>query len=196
MKAGEKERIIEQSNMFHILNFSYNGLIGVSTLSYASDTLGLTQASEKTAKGFFNSGANLSGILSVVGKINPKKAAEMKASWAEAFNQETGTPGGVAVIEGGTTFTPSQVNPKDGQMLESRTFNVIDICRFFGVSPVKVFDLSQSVYNNIESQNLAFLTDTINPLIHKLENEFNRKLFRPSERSSLRLRYDTNELLR
>lgn len=195
-KAGDKERIIEQSNIIHLLNFSYNGLIGVSTLSYASDTLSLTQSSEKTAKGFFNSGANLSGILAVTGKINPVKAQEMKAAWATAFNQDTGTPGGVAVIEGGTTFTPSQVNPKDGQMLESRAFNIIDICRFFGVSPTKVFDLTNSAYSNVESMQLSFLTDTINPLVVKIENEFNRKLFRPSERSSLKVRYDISEILR
>nr|DAV01276.1 MAG TPA: portal protein [Caudoviricetes sp.] len=34
--------------------------------------------------------------------------------------------------------------------METRQFNVIDICRFFGVSPVKAFDLTKSSYNTIE----------------------------------------------
>ena len=57
------------------------------------------------------------------------------------------------------TFQPVTVNPSDAQLLETREFNVIDICRFFGVSPVKAFDLSKSSYSTVEATQLAFLTD-------------------------------------
>ena len=55
-------------------------------------------------------------------------------------------------------FKPITVNPSDAQLLETREFNVIDICRFFGVSPVKAFDLSKSSYSTVEATNLSFLT--------------------------------------
>jgi len=48
-------------------------------------------------------------------------------------------------------FEPITVNPSDAQLLETREFNVIDICRFFGVSPVKAFDLSKSSYSTVEA---------------------------------------------
>ena len=56
----------------------------------------------------------------------------------------------MAVLDADLDFQAVTVNPSDAQLLETRQFNVIDICRFFGVSPVKAFDLSKSSYNTIE----------------------------------------------
>jgi HK97 family phage portal protein len=93
-------------------------------------------------------------------------------------------------------FQPITINPSDAQLLETRQFNVIDICRFFGVSPVKAFDLSKSSYSTVEATQLSFLTDTLSPLLEKIELEFERKLFLPSEKSSIDVRFNTSALLR
>ena len=187
---------VEGENMIHILNYTYNGLLGVSTLTYAANSLSLAYSSEMSAKGFFSSGANMSGILTAEGKMTKEKATALKASWAEAFNVTSGNPGGIAIMESGLDFKPVTVNPKDAQMLETRQFNVIEICRFFGVHPSKVFDTSNLTYSNIESFQLGFLTDTISPWDAKIEAEFNRKLLRPSERRTTRLNLNIDELLR
>lgn len=42
----------------------------------------------------------------------------------------------------------------------------------------------------------AFLTDTLSPLLEKIELEFERKLYKPSERSRIDVRFDTSVLLR
>ena len=102
----------------------------------------------------------------------------------------------MAVLEGNMDFQPITVNPSDAQLLETREFNVIDICRFFGVSPVKAFDLSKSSYSTVEATQLAFLTDTLAPLLEKIELEFERKLYKPSERENIEVRFNTEVLLR
>ena len=188
--------VVLGEDMIHILNHTYNGLLGISTLSYAASATSLASAAESSAKGFFVSGANMSGILTSEGKMTKEKATALKASWAEAFNVTSGNPGGIAVMESGLEFKPVTVNPKDAQMLETRQFNVIEICRFFGVSPAKVFDSNNLTYSNIESFQLGFITDTISPLDTKIECEFNRKLFRPSERLKTKLNLSIEELLR
>lgn len=191
-----EEITVDGADMIHILNFSYDGLSGISTLQHAFNTMGLAYASESSAKGFFLSGANMSGILQTAGKLTPDKAKGIKDSWAAAFDVSSGQPGGIAVMESGLTFTPVTVNPKDAQMLETRQFNVVEICRFFGVSPAKVFDSNNLTYSNIESFQLGFLTDTISPLDSKIEAEFNRKLLRPGLRRKTRLNLNIDDLLR
>jgi HK97 family phage portal protein len=191
-----KTEYVEGYDMIHILNFSYNGYLGVSTLTHAVNSMGLASVAEATAKGFYSSGANMSGILQTAGKVTKEKATTIKASWAEAFSQTTGTPGGIAVIESGLEFTPVTVAPKDAQMLEARQFSVLEICRFFGCPPPKVFDQAGLTYSNVEAYQLGFITDTISPLDAKVENEFNRKLFRPSMRARTQLNLNINELLR
>jgi HK97 family phage portal protein len=64
--------IIEACNMIHILNFSYDGLTGISTLAHAKNTLGLSADSEAHASGFFRGGANLAGILTVQSTLTSK----------------------------------------------------------------------------------------------------------------------------
>jgi len=191
-----KELTVDGDNMIHILNFSYDGLNGVSTLRHAANSMTLAYASESSAQGFFSSGANMSGILTVEGKLTKEKATAIKQAWAEAFNVTTGNPGGIAVMESGLGFEPVTVNPKDAQMLETRQFNVIEICRFFGVHPSKIFDSANLTYSNIESFQLGFLTDTISPLDSKIEAEFNRKLLRPSKRLKIKFNLNISELLR
>ena len=189
-------QLIEPVNMIHILNFSYDGITGISTLQHARNTLGLASDSEAHAEGFFKGGANLAGIIKEQSSLTPKQKLDIKESWQATFSPITGTPNGVAVLEGNMDFQPITVNPADAQLLETRQFNVIDICRFFGVSPVKAFDLSKSSYSTVEATQLAFLTDTLNPLLEKIELEFERKLYKPSERSTIDVRFDTSVLLR
>ena len=72
---------------------------------------------------------------------------------------------------------------------------MIDICRFFGVSPTKAFDYDKVNYNSLEATQLAFLTDTLQPWLELIEEEFTRKLFKPSE-SNLSVNFDDSQLLR
>lgn len=188
--------LIEPINMIHILNFTYNGIDGISTLQHAIKTLGLSTDSEAHAQGFFKGGANLAGLLKVQSSLTNKQKNDLKTSWQTAFSPDTGSPNGVAVLEGNMDFQPITVSPADAQLLETRQFNVIDICRFFGVSPVKAFDLSKSSYSTVEATQLAFLTDTLSPLLEKIELEFERKLYKPSERDKIDVRFDTSVLLR
>lgn len=187
---------VDSSNMIHIKNFSYDGVEGVSTLNHARNSLGLATDSEAHASGFFKGGANLAGILKSTTNLNSQQKEALKSSWMMAFNPATGTPNGVAILEGNLSFEPITVNPTDAQLLETRQFNVVDICRFFGVSPVKAFDLSKSSYSTVEATNLSFLTETLSPLLEKIELEFERKLYKPSEKDSIDVRFDTATLLR
>lgn len=187
---------VESCNMIHIKNFSYDGIEGVSTLRHARNTLGLSTDAEAHAAGFFKGGANLAGILKSTTNLNSQQKNDLKRSWQMAFSPATGTPNGVAVLEGNLSFEPITVNPTDAQLLETRQFNVVDICRFFGVSPVKAFDLTKSSYSTVEATNLSFLTETLSPLLEKIELEFERKLYKPSEKDSVDVRFDTATLLR
>ena len=187
---------IENCNMIHILNHTVDGINGISTLQNAKNTLSLASDAEANAQGFFKGGANVAGILKSSSPMTSKQKEGLKQSWNSAFNGVTGTPNGVAVLDADLTFQSVQINPADSQLLETRAFNVVDICRFFGVSPVKAFDLSKSSYNTIEQMQLAFLTDTLQPLIEKFEEEFKRKIFKPSEIDNIDVRFSTAPLLR
>ena len=56
------------------------------------------------------------------------------------------------------------------------------------------FDLTHASYNNSEMAELAFLNDTLRPLLTKIELEFEIKLF--DREDNLDIKFDVAELLR
>lgn len=194
--VGFKE-LVEPRDMIHVLNFSYDGIIGVSTLEHARQSLSIATSTEEHAEGFFRSGASVSGILTVEGaRLDKEKKDQIYQTWEERTNPVTGHPNGIAVLEGNMRYQPISINPRDSQFIESRQFNVVDICRFFSVSPVKAFDLSKSSYSTVEATQLQYLTDTLLGVITKIELEINRKVFLPSERGVFVAEFDTSAILR
>ena len=170
--------IIEPCNIIHLVKYSNDGIHGISILQNAKNTLALTSDTEKQASNFFKSGCALSGILKVQGQLSDAQKQQIKSSWNSTYNGENS---GLAVIQGNMDYQQIAVNAADAQLLESRLFNVSDIARFFSISPVLLGDLSKSSYSTLEQSQLQFLSQTLQPYITMIEQEFSRKIFRPSE---------------
>lgn len=170
--------VIEPCNMIHLLKYSTDGINGISILQNAKNTLALSNDTEKQAHNFFKSGCALSGILKVQGQLSDTQKQQIKSSWNSTYNGENG---GLAVIQGNMDYQPISINAADSQLLETRLFNISDIARFFSISPVLLGDLSKSSYSTLEQSQLQFLSQTLQPYISMLEQEFSRKIFRPSE---------------
>lgn len=170
--------IIEPCNIIHLVKYSTDSVHGISILQNAKNTLALTSDTEKQASNFFKSGCALSGILKVQGQLSDAQKQQIKSSWNSAYNGEAS---GLAVIQGNMDYQQISVNAADAQLLESRLFNITDIARFFGLSPVLLGDLSKSSYSTLEQSQLQFLSQTLQPYITMIEQEFSRKIFRPSE---------------
>lgn len=183
---------IEPCNMIHLLKNSYDGINGISTLSYATRATKLANNTENSANSFFTNGCNLSGVLTVQGQLNDKQRADIRNSWNQAYSNGGN---GLAVLQGNMDYKPIQLSAADSQMLESRQFNVQDIARFFGISPVLLGDLSHSSYSTIEATQNQFLLHTLQPYIEMCEEEFTRKLCKPSE-SNIIVNFDETALLK
>lgn len=194
--VGFKE-LVEPKDMIHFLNFSYDGIIGVSTLTHARQSLGIATDSEAHAAKFFKGGANMAGIMTIEGtRVNTDQKQQNYDEWSKRTDPITGNSNGIVILEGNMKYQPISINPKDSQLLESRQFNVVDICRFFSVSPVKAFDLREANYSTVEATQLGFLTDTVAPMLVKIELELQRKLFKNSERGKVKIEFNTTGFLR
>lgn len=186
----------ESVNVLHLINYTYDGINGVSTIWHAVNSLTIAKNSEDSAKSFFAGGCNVGGILTVNSMLSKEQKEKLKETWQAAFRPSSGTPQGVAVLEGSMTYSPVTVKPAEAQLLESRQYNVVDICRFFGVSPTKAFDLTKSSYSTIEAESLAFLSDTLQPILARLECELQAKLLTIEQRQQFSISFDTTPLLR
>jgi HK97 family phage portal protein len=175
-----KTKLVEPCNVLHIRMITNDGVQGLSIMDFANSTIKLSAASEKAAQDFFSAGMTVQGVLSTeTPRLTKDQREAIRSAWNES---QCGTGAGLAVLEGGMTFTPVSSNSKEGQLLESRVYNVQEIARFFNISPVLLGDLSKSSYNSVEQAMLQFVLNTLSPYITMLEQELNLKLIMPDDR--------------
>lgn len=185
---------VRQEDILHFMNYTDNGVFGISVLTHARRTLGIADYGENASENFYKSGGCTTGFLKFDGPSSGKQREEILSAWNQATGGVRNQPNGIPVLPANVNYTQLSVNPADAQLLESREFSIVEICRFFGVSPTKCFDLTHASYNNSEMAELAFLNDTLRPLLTKIEMEMETKLFKPEE--GYDIKFDVSELLR
>jgi len=170
---------VDASDMIHLWQHVDENFNGLSVIRYAYKALKNAADATDTAGKFFRGGAGLNGVLKASATLTNEQKKQIRDSWNDAFGANGN---GVAVIPQGIDFQPVSVNPKDAQLLEAMEwFGVDEIARFFNISPIKLFQLSEVSYSSMESTQLYYLQDTVLPYCTMIEEEFNRKLFKPSE---------------
>lgn len=188
------ERLLDASEVLHFINLSDNGLVGESVLEHARRSLNIAGNAEGQAENYYNGDGMPSGILSIASRMTAEQKEANYKAWRDRM---TNNPGGVMILEGTTqSYTPINISAADRQLLEVRSFSVQDICRFFGCSPVKAFDLTHSSYSTVEALQLEFLTDTLQPMLTNIEMELHRKLFYGADAAKYAIKFNTGELLR
>jgi len=162
-------------DVFHLPNFhTKDGLIGQGIISYGREVLGIQIAADNMAAGIFHNSGIPSGVLTHPGKLSDEAYLRLKESWME--QQGGRKSGSTSILEEGLVYTPINIDPNALQFLQSRQFGVLEIARFLGVPPTKLFDVTASTYSNVEQSNLEVATDTLDTWATNLEIEADVKL--------------------
>ena len=169
-----KKKILDK-DMCHFVMHSNDGVNGLSIISYATRTIDSANATEQSAKQFFDSGCSINGIVRLKNPIvSDKQRNEIRQNWSQIHGGDNCS--GVCVLSGVEDFTPITSDPNKSQMLETRRFNVTEVARWFNINPILLGDLSHTAYNDIEAANIEFVQHTLLPWIEMLQNELTRKL--------------------
>lgn len=179
---------VDAVNMIHLYQHLDTTYRGISTIKYADLTLHGAHAAESHSENFFKSGAGLMGVLKSNAPMTNEQKKQCAESWRMSISNTQG--GGVAILPQGLDFQAIAISPEDSQLLETRKYNVVEIARFFNISPVKLFDFTNVSYSTLEQTSLSYLQDTILPFTQLMEDEFNLKLFKPSEVGRLKVDFD------
>ena len=170
--------------------------IGLSVLDFARLTMDIARVGDSETYDRFKNGGNVRGLVgndtSVrgFGEYQDKELAKT----AEDLDSQFHHGKHIVSLPGQVDFKQLSLSSTDLQFLESRKFTVREICRFFGVPPSFVFDDTSNNYKSAEMANVAFLSNTLNPLLRNIEAELQRKLFLPSQYGRKRVRFDRRGL--
>jgi HK97 family phage portal protein len=191
-----KRREIPASKIFHVPAFSLDGRWGLSAISYGAAVFGSALASSAAANSTFQSGMT-SKIAFTVDRVLKK---EQREAFRESLQAVKGAmnAGESPLLEAGMDAKVLSIPPKDAQLLETRTFSVEEVCRWFRVDPSMVGHGGKDSNwgTGLEQKVLAFLTFTLRPWLTRIEQSINTNLLSPADRLKYYAEFSLEGLLR
>jgi HK97 family phage portal protein len=178
--------VVPPDDMIHLKNVSMDSYVGVSPIAIAQDVIGLALATQQHGGILFRQGGQIGGVVKFPGTLSTEAAQRIANSWREV-HAGVQNAHKVAVLEEGGSFEKIAMTNEDSQFLETRRFQVLDICRLYGVPPHRLGELDKATLNNIEQQNQQYVDSALKPTARALEQLFDHHLLFADERGAMAL---------
>jgi len=168
--------------IWHIKGFSKSGLTGLSTISYARESMGLSQALQDFSAQFFGNKAVPGNILAHPGSLSAPARANLKESLEAYATSKRHT---TLILEEDMKWQSVGISNKDAQYLELSGAQVRDIARWFHMPLILLQEPDKSsTYASAEQFMLSFVVHTISPDVSRIEQSANRALLTEAERTA------------
>ncbi len=170
---------LSQDEVMHLRGFGTDGVLGLSPVAMCHRAIELAQQGENHGLKFFRNAAKPGGILKMPAGQTLKDDDDferVKREWLAAHGSDNLYS--IAILEDGMEWQQLGMSNADAQYLESRRFQIPEICRIFNVPPHMVFSAIEHghTYANIEQTDLAFVKHTMLPLLVLWEQTVQRDL--------------------
>lgn len=190
--AGETVKL-GPDQIFHLRGPSWNSYLGMEAFQLAREAIGLAIATEETHASLHANGAQPGGVLSVKGKLDKPAQERLKAQW-QAFQGGLQNKFKTAVLDMDVDWKQLGMTGVDSQHIETRRFQIEEICRAIRVFPQMVMHSDKAAtFASAEQFFLAHVTHSLMPWLRRWEEAIARCLIKQNR---VYAKHNINELLR
>ena len=194
---SHEQYFFSQDEIMHFKTWmTYDGIVGKPVRKILSDTVNGSIESQNVMNGMYKNGLTASMALQYMGELDEahQKALQNKYQKALAGSKNAGK---IVPVPVGLTLTPLKMTLADSQFFELRKYSALQIAAAFGIKPNQINNYEKSSYSNSESQQLAFLVDTMMARLKIYEEEINYKALSYSDyENGLYFKFNEKALLR
>lgn len=159
--------------ILHLRGPSWDGKVGMDTLAFAREAIGLSKALENAHASLMGTDARPSGVLTTNQGISDEAAAKIRERWRAAYGPN-GTKG-VAVLDNGFDFKSIAQTAADAQLIENRRFQIEEIARATGVFPQMLMHVDKTATFASSSEFFAaHVKYTMLPWVNRWEGALKR----------------------
>lgn len=192
-----QNHVLPDRQIWHLRGFGIDGFLGLDSLGMGAGLFDATAAADRSAAKMFDGGMSASGFLKYSNGFLNK---EQRAMLQQELNRFSGSAnaGKTMILEAGMDYQGITINPASAQLLESRTFSVEEICRWFGVPPVLIGHTTKSSSwgSSIEALFQLFVSTALRPIMVNIEQSIKKDLIPAADRASLFAEFNAEGLLR
>jgi HK97 family phage portal protein len=155
--------------IWHLRGASWNSWLGMDAMKLARESIGLTMALEQSQAALSKNGGRVGGLVSIEGNLTDEKYHQLRA-WIDTNYGGAENVGKWMIMDRSSKFTPMVMTGVDAQHLETRKFQIEEICREFRVMPIMVGHADKTAtYASSEQMFLAHVVHTLLPWYQRLE---------------------------
>jgi HK97 family phage portal protein len=176
-----RQTVYSQEQIFALRFTTEDGIKPVPTYQLFRNAIGLAQALEAHGATYFGNGARPGIVLESDNPIPAEASERLREQW-ERMHRGPDRAHRTAVLPNGVKAHELSGSNEAAQFLETRQYQVIEICRAFRVPPHMIQDLTRSTYSNIEVQGTEFVQHCLLPHLKRWEAAISRDLIVDDER--------------
>jgi HK97 family phage portal protein len=170
--------------IWHVRGPTWDSWMGLDAVKYAREAIGLSLSTEEQHARMHKNGVQNSGVYSVEGNLSPQQHKEI-TGWIEKEVGGLENTGKALVLDRAAKWLNTGMTGVDSQHLETRRYQVEEVCRFFRVMPIMVGHSDKSAtYASAEQMFLAHLVHTLAPWYRRIEQSANVSLLTKKERAT------------
>lgn len=198
--VGGGQEIMPRDKVLHLKGFG-QGLgsidLGASPIAAGANSIGAAMAAQDAAATTFANGMRPTGFFLFDQQLAPDQREQARDVLVKPFTGAS-KAGGVGILEAGVKWQSVSLNPEDAQMLETRRFDIEEVCRWWGVPPIVIGHTADGVTawgTGIEQIMLSWLVLGIGPLANRIEQRIYKQLIRPNGARKLYAEFNREAML-
>lgn len=167
---------LSENEILHIKGMG-NGVIGYNLAHIAGESLGISLAAQNFTSSFFGNNLSVGSTLETPRALDPDIKKGIRKEWQQEFGG-SGKSGSLVILDRDFKFNRIQMASTDAELLKTREFQISEIARWFRIPPHKIMEMKGAKFNNVEQQNIEYVTDCLGPWITRLEKQLKFKFHR------------------
>ena len=193
-KDGTKIEL-NQRDVFHVRGLSFDGIVGVSPITYARESIGLSMQAERFGARLFKNGTSLAAVLKHPQHLSEEAIARLKEGLEHFRGADNAFK--TMILEEGMDLTPIGMTSEDAQYIALREFQRGEIYQIFGVPPHMAGDTQKTTSwgSGIEQMTIGFVTHTLTSWMTSWEQAIVRDLLSDRD-NDIYVRFNTRALLK
>lgn len=177
-------QVFPASAIWHLRGPSWNSWMGLQAVDLAREAIGLTMATEEQQARMQKNGVKASGVYSVEGTLKDDQYKSLK-NWIDDNIGGVENAGKAMLLDRSAKWLNTSMTGIDAQTLETRRYQVEEICRFFRVNPIMVgAESKNTTYASAEQMFLAHVVHTLSPWFARIEQSIDNNLLTAKERDA------------
>jgi HK97 family phage portal protein len=188
-RFGTTKEIISAKSYFYVTSFG-DGLTGFSTSENMADAAGVANDANKAAGGIYANGLRPAGIVFSELPLGDDAVAAVRQNYQDITDGKQGKR--LWLFEGGLKYQAVNYNAEDAQLLQTRRFQIEEICRFIGVPPFLVFENSETTTlgSSLEEMLNAYYDGAVKHLSTALARAIESQFLSDAEAAAFDVNFD------